>query len=143
MRKGIDMIQDEGRLSHSVRRMNGCPFCSITAGDIIDENEHALAIRDRCPVSKGHTLIISRRHVEDYFQLSKEERDGTLALLEIMKETIDREFSPDGYNIGMNIGEAAGQKILHVHIHLIPRTKGASGVPRGSVKGVIRHMMSY
>jgi diadenosine tetraphosphate (Ap4A) HIT family hydrolase len=122
--------------------MNGCAFCAIPAEDIICENEHAFAVSDRCPVSKGHTLIISRRHADDYFQLSKEEREGALALLEIMKKKMDTEFSPDGYNIGMNIGEAAGQKILHVHIHLIPRIKGASGVSRG-VKGVIRHMMSY
>ncbi len=122
--------------------MNGCPFCDIPAKDIIDENEHALAVRDRCPVSKGHTLIISKRHVDNYFQLSKGEREGTLALLEIMKKKLDTEVGPDGYNTGMNIGEAAGQKILHVHIHIIPRIKVASGVSRG-VKGVIRHMMSY
>jgi diadenosine tetraphosphate (Ap4A) HIT family hydrolase len=136
------MIRGEGRPSISMRRMNGCPFCAIPAEDIIDENEHALAVRDRCPVSKGHTLIISRRHVDNYFQLSKGEREGALALLEITKKKLDTEFGPDGYNIGMNIGEAAGQKILHVHIHIIPRMKGASGVSRG-VKGVIRHMMSY
>ena len=141
--KGNRMIHSEESESNSARRMNGCPFCSIQAGDIIDENEYALAVRDRCPVSKGHTLIITRRHVGDYFHLSKEERDGTLALLEKLKKTIDREYKPDGYNIGMNIGEAAGQKIFHAHIHLIPRTKGASGTRRGSVKGVIRHMMSY
>ncbi len=143
VKKRTGMIQDEVKTSKRLQRMDACPFCSIHAGDILDENEYAFAVRDRCPVSEGHTLIITRRHVDDYFQLSKEERDGALALLEKMKKTIDREFNPDGYNIGMNIGEAAGQKIFHVHIHLIPRTKGASGVPRGSVKGVIRHMMSY
>lgn len=143
MKKKTGKIQGEASTLKKLQRTAACPFCSIQAGDILDENEYALAVRDRSPVSKGHTLIITRRHVDDYFQLSKEERDGALALLEKMKRTIDREFNPDGYNIGMNIGEAAGQKIFHVHIHLIPRTKGASGVPRGSVKGVIRHMMSY
>ncbi|HEX8949067.1 MAG TPA: HIT family protein [Dissulfurispiraceae bacterium] len=124
--------------------MGLCPFCSIPAGEIIDENEYAVAVRDRCPVSEGHTLIITKRHVEDYFKLTKRERDEALALLEKMKRTMDSELAPDGYNVGMNIGEAAGQRIPHVHIHLIPRIKGCAGTPpRGSVKGVIRHKMSY
>ncbi len=123
--------------------MGSCPFCSIPIGDIVDENEYAVAVRDRCPVSEGHTLIVTKRHVDDYFKLSKKEKNETLALLEKMKRMMDSELSPDGYNVGMNIGEAAGQKILHVHIHLIPRVKGCTGTPRGSVKGVIRHKMSY
>jgi diadenosine tetraphosphate (Ap4A) HIT family hydrolase len=137
------MTESEGSPSSKEQMIDECPFCSIPPEDILDENEYALAVKDRCPVSNGHTLIITRRHVGDYFQLSKDERDGTLALLEKSKKTIDMEFNPDGYNIGMNIGEAAGQKIFHVHIHLIPRIKGASGVSRGNVKGVIRHMISY
>ncbi len=123
--------------------MSECPFCSIPAGEILDENEYAVAVRDRYPVTGGHTLIIPRRHVADYFDLSKEEKEETLALLERMKEAMDAEFNPDGYNVGMNIGEAAGQRIFHVHIHLIPRIKGAAGNPGGSMKGVIRHAMSY
>jgi diadenosine tetraphosphate (Ap4A) HIT family hydrolase len=120
-----------------------CPFCSIPAGDILDENECTVAVRDRHPVAEGHTLIVPRRHVPDYFDLSREEKDRTLALLERVKEALDAELSPDGYNVGMNIGEAAGQRIFHVHIHLIPRIKGAAGNPGGSLKGVIRHAMSY
>jgi diadenosine tetraphosphate (Ap4A) HIT family hydrolase len=123
--------------------MSVCPFCSIPAGEILDENKYAVAVRDRCPVTVGHTLIIPRRHVADYFGLSKVEKDATLDLLESMKKAMDAECSPDGYNVGMNIGEAAGQRIFHVHIHLIPRIKGEAGNPRGSVKGVIRHAMSY
>jgi diadenosine tetraphosphate (Ap4A) HIT family hydrolase len=123
--------------------MSECPFCSIPAGEILDENEYAVAVRDRYPVTGGHTLIIPRRHVADYFDLSKEEKEETLTLLERMKEAMDAEFNPDGYNVGMNIGEAAGQRIFHVHIHLIPRIKGAAGNPGGSMKGVIRHAMSY
>lgn len=123
--------------------MISCPFCSIAVSDILDENECAVAVRDRYPVTGGHTLIIPRRHVADYFDLSKEEKDGTLALLERVKKSLEAEFSPDGYNVGMNIGEAAGQRILHAHIHLIPRTRGETERPGGSVKGVIRHAMSY
>lgn len=120
-----------------------CPFCSVPAGDILDENECSVAVRDRYPVAAGHTLIVPKRHVPDFFGLSREERDGTLELLERVKETLDAELSPDGYNVGMNIGEAAGQKIFHVHIHLIPRMKGAAGNRGGGLKGVIRHAMTY
>jgi diadenosine tetraphosphate (Ap4A) HIT family hydrolase len=120
-----------------------CPFCSIPAKDILDENEYALAVRDRCPVSEGHTLIITKRHVDNYFKLSTEEKNGTAALLEKMKNAIDTELNPDGYNISMNIGEAAGQKIFHVHIHLIPRMKGETVNGDRAVKGVIRNKISY
>jgi len=123
--------------------MSVCPFCAIPAGDVLGENEHALAVRDRCPVSEGHTLIITKRHVDDYFKLSTEEKYETLSLLERMKKVIDAELNPDGYNIGMNIGEAAGQRIFHVHIHLIPRMKGETVNGERAVKGVIRHKMSY
>ncbi len=128
-----------GELTDSI----SCPFCSIPAGDILDENEYALAVRDRCPVSEGHTLIITKRHVDDYFKLSREEKSGPGALLEKVKNAIDRELNPDGYNIGMNIGEAAGQRIFHVHIHLIPRVKGETLNGDRAVKGVIRNKMSY
>ncbi len=124
-------------------KLRTCPFCSIPDEDILDENAYALAIRDRCPVSEGHTLIITKRHVDDYFKLSIEEKSGTAALLERVKNAIDRELKPDGYNIGMNIGEAAGQKIFHLHIHLIPRMKGETVNGERAVKGVIRNKMSY
>jgi diadenosine tetraphosphate (Ap4A) HIT family hydrolase len=123
--------------------MNACPFCSILPADILDENEYAVAVRDSFPASRGHTLIITKRHVEDYFQLSKEEKDKAFELLEKMKKAMDTEFAPDGYNIGFNIGEAGGQTILHVHIHLIPRKKGDSENCKGGIKGVIRRQMSY
>ncbi|MBI5849379.1 MAG: HIT family protein [Nitrospirae bacterium] len=123
--------------------MSVCPFCAIPAEDVLGENEHALAVHDRRPVSEGHTLIITKRHVDDYFKLSIEEKNETLSLLERMKGLIDMELNPDGYNIGMNIGEAAGQRIFHVHIHLIPRMKGETVNGERAVKGVIRHKMSY
>jgi diadenosine tetraphosphate (Ap4A) HIT family hydrolase len=123
--------------------LSTCPFCSIPAEDILDENEYALAAGDRCPVSEGHTLIITKRHVDNYFKLSIEEKIGTAALLERVKNAIDTQLNPDGYNIGMNIGEAAGQKIFHVHIHLIPRMKGEIVNGDRAVKGVIRNKISY
>lgn len=122
---------------------NNCPFCFIQADEILDENGHALAVRDRSPASEGHTLIITKRHVGDFFELSTEERINTLTLLEKMKNKLDDQLQPAGYNIGMNIGEAAGQKIFHVHIHLIPRMKEQTVNGERFVKGVIRHKMSY
>lgn len=122
---------------------NNCPFCSIPADEILDDNGYALAVMDRSPVSEGHTLIITKQHVNDFFELSTEERINTLTLLEKMKNKIDGQLHPDGYNIGMNIGEAAGQKIFHVHIHLIPRMKEHTVNGERFVKGVIRHKMSY
>lgn len=123
--------------------MSVCPFCSIPAGDILDENEYAVAVRDKCPVSEGHTLIVTKRHVADYFKLSQEEKNQALDLLERMKKAIDSEFNPDGYNVGINIGETAGQRIFHVHIHLIPRKQGDTEYTEGGLKGVIRNKMSY
>ncbi|MCL4475325.1 MAG: HIT family protein [Nitrospirae bacterium] len=123
--------------------MSTCPFCSLPAEDILDENECAVAVRDSYPVSEGHTLIITKRHVDDYFKLSEEEKKRALDLLERRKKAIDSEFNPDGYNIGINIGALAGQTIFHVHIHLIPRIKGDIENGGGELKGVIRRKMSY
>ncbi len=81
--------------SGEVQRMNACPFCSIPPTEILDENDHAFAVRDNFPASEGHTLIIVKRHAEDYFQLSKEEKDKVFELLEKMKEAIDSEFHPE------------------------------------------------
>jgi diadenosine tetraphosphate (Ap4A) HIT family hydrolase len=123
--------------------VKNCPFCSIPTDEILDENDHALAVRDRSPVCEGHTLIITKRHVADFFELPAGEQINMLRLLEKMKHGLDTQLHPDGYNIGMNIGEAAGQKIFHVHIHLIPRSKDQTVNGERFIKGVIRHKMSY
>ena len=107
-----------------------------------------LNIRDmllsyKYPVTKGHTLIIPNRHVSSYFDLTDEEKEDLFNLLEEVKAHLDEQYRPDGYNIGINDGVVAGQTIMHVHIHLIPRYAGDMENPRGGVRGVIPRKRVY
>ena len=103
----------------------------------------SLSFFDGFPVSPGHALIIPRRHVASFFDLTQEERQDMFNMVNEVKRILDDRFHPDGYNIGVNIGEAAGQSIFHVHLHLIPRYSGDVPNPRGGVRGVIPHKQSY
>ena len=94
-----------------------CPFCTLPDDRIIDSNEMGFVIRDGFPISPGHTLIIPKRHVGSFFEISPEERDALLDLLDQAKKVIDAELSPDSFNIGINDGSAAGQTVPHPHIH--------------------------
>ena len=118
-----------------------CPFCGNP--EIVIENALAFAHYDSYPVSAGHCLIIPRRHVAEYFQATDDEKVAIWALVDEMKIIIDQEYKPDGYNIGVNIGESAGQSVPHIHIHMIPRYKGDMEDPRGGVRGVIPHKQKY
>lgn len=118
-----------------------CIFCKKE--DYILENDYAFAFYDIYPVNKGHLLIVPKRHVEQYFDLTAEERQAIDALLFEGKALLDKEFKPDGYNIGINCGKVAGQTIFHVHVHLIPRYKGDMEEPRGGVRGVIPEKRIY
>ena len=100
-------------------------------------------MRDGFPVSKGHTLLIPKRHVGSFFEITDEERADLLALLNKAKVVIQEEFNPDGYNIGINDGPAAGQTVPHLHIHLIPRYKGDRYDPRGGVRWIIPEKADY
>ena len=88
-------------------------------------------------VSPGHTLVIPRRHVASFFDLTPEEINACMALIAEERKLLDEKFKPDGYNIGVNVGPAAGQSILHVHIHIIPRYQGDVENPQGGVRHVI------
>jgi len=123
--------------------MINCPFCSLPPERIIDSNELALIIRDGFPVSKGHTLIIPKRHVGSWFDTSADERIALFALLDHVKMILDHEFKPDSFNIGINDGAAAGQTVPHLHIHLIPRYKGDQKDPRGGVRWIIPGKAKY
>ena len=103
----------------------------------------SLSFFDGFPVSPGHALIIPRRHVASFFDLTQDERQDMFNMVDDVKRILDDRFHPDGYNIGVNIGEAAGQSIFHVHLHLIPRYSGDVPNPRGGVRGVIPHKQSY
>jgi diadenosine tetraphosphate (Ap4A) HIT family hydrolase len=118
-----------------------CLFCQVE--EVVLENELAWARYDKFPVSPGHMLIITRRHVEDFFATTAEERWALNELLEAAKRMLDQNLRPDGYNIGINCGVAAGQTIMHLHIHLIPRYHGDIDNPRGGVRGVIPEKRIY
>lgn len=124
--------------------MNDCFFCErITNNDFVLENEFAIARFDDFPVNKGHLEIIPKRHIKDWWETTKEERIAIFDLMDEMKKLVDKNYNPDGYNIGMNLGEAAGQSIMHLHVHLIPGYKGDVENPRGGVRGVIPQKQSY
>lgn len=120
-----------------------CPFCNISKEDILLENEYAIAFFDKFPVSKGHVLIVPKLHKSNYFDLHIVEKIAVFRLLEDVKEALDYMYEPDGYNIGINVGEAAGQTIPHCHIHVIPRYKGDVEDPTGGVRGVIPNKQKY
>ncbi len=123
---------------------NQCPFCEVEfERKIIASSELSLAFFDGFPVSPGHALIIPRRHVASFFDLTLEEKQDMLNLLGIVQNIINGKYHPDGYNIGVNVGESAGQSIFHVHLHLIPRYKGDVRNPRGGVRGVIPSKQNY
>jgi diadenosine tetraphosphate (Ap4A) HIT family hydrolase len=115
-----------------------CLFCSLPPERVIAQNELAFAIRDGFPVTALHTLVIPKRHVEDYFGLTSEELLACDSLLRSLKSDIARtDPMVVAFNIGMNAGRAAGQTIFHCHIHLIPRREGDVENPRGGVRHVI------
>jgi diadenosine tetraphosphate (Ap4A) HIT family hydrolase len=120
-----------------------CPFCSLPSERIVAANTAGFVVRDAYPVSPGHTLIISRRHVGSFFELSNEERAGMLSLLDQAKAELQASHAPQGYNIGINDGPAAGQTVPHLHIHLIPRYTGDVSDPRGGVRWVIADKARY
>ena len=120
-----------------------CPFCTLPSARVIDENATAMVIRDGYPVSPGHTLLIPKRHTGSFFDLAEQERADLLALLDRAKRVLDAELQPQGYNIGINDGAAAGQTVPHLHVHLIPRFEGDLPDPRGGVRWVIPAKAKY
>ena len=120
-----------------------CPFCHLAATRIVASNAHGVVVRDAHPVSPGHTLVISRRHVASFFALGDAGRTSLLALLEEAKKEIDAQLQPAAYNVGINDGAAAGQTVPHLHIHLIPRYAGDTADPRGGVRWVLPGKARY
>ena len=123
---------------------NPCLFCNIKESGLTKENNLAYASYDSFPVSEGHCLIIPKRHVKDYFDLSNEEIIACNDLIkEIKNEIIKKDSSVKGFNIGSNAGKISGQSILHCHIHLIPRRAGDVENPQGGVRSVIPSKQHY
>ena len=123
---------------------NPCLFCNINSKDLIFDNEFAFASFDSYPVSKYHSLIVPKRHILNYFELTNEELLACNYLIKKIKKKIQNEDKTvDGFNIGTNSGVVAGQSIMHCHIHLIPRRKGDVDNPQGGVRGVIPSKQHY
>lgn len=119
-----------------------CPFCNLEREKIL-ETEMSFAIYDGFPVNEGHALIIPKRHTDNYFDLSLEEQKDCIELLNRVKGIVQEKYNPDGFNVGININEAAGQTVPHVHVHLIPRYEGDVEEPRGGVRGVVPGKRNY
>ena len=122
-----------------------CLFCrwKNEKEKIILENELAFARYDEFEVSKGHMLFMTKRHTKDFFSTTQEEKNAIFELMNKGKEIIDEKYNPNGYNIGMNCGVSAGQSVMHVHVHLIPRYNGDVENPRGGIRGVIPSRQNY
>jgi len=115
-----------------------CPLCQrLALPDLLAENELAVAVKDAFPVNPGHALIVPRRHVEGFFELTADEQAALWRLLPLVKERLDARHAPAGYTVGVNVGAAAGQTVGHVHVHLIPRYAGDVEDPRGGVRWVV------
>ena len=125
--------------------MKECVFCKqfIQNREPIFENKLAIAYFDEFPVSKGHILIITKRHAATFFDITDEEQIAVIGLLNKCKKYIDEKYNPNGYNVGLNCGAAAGQSVMHIHMHLIPRYKGDVDNPRGGVRWVIPKKKNY
>lgn len=108
-----------------------CIFCDLTQHKKLIENDHFFAIYDHFPVSPGHTLVISKRHAADFFDLCADEMTSFYDMVQQVREMLDREFHPDGFNLGMNCGAVAGQSVLHFHLHVIPRFASDNQKRRG------------
>lgn len=125
------------------RENPGCPFCIIDSTSFVAENDSCFAIRDGFPVAPGHTLIVPRRHVASFFDLTADEKQDMVSLIDDVKLDIEQSQSPDGYNIGINDGEIAGQTVMHVHLHVIPRRAGDVTDPRGGIRWILPTKAPY
>jgi diadenosine tetraphosphate (Ap4A) HIT family hydrolase len=131
----LGAVQSEGTMTS--------PFLQLPPKAHVASNWLAFAIRDGFPVSPGHTLIVPRRLVVTWFEATREEQVAMLELADVVKAQLDAELQPDGYNIGINAGAAAGQTVMHLHLHLIPRFVGDVPDPRGGVRHVIPGKGNY
>lgn len=114
-----------------------CPFCSPEERRPLSENIFAYAIPDKYPVSKGHSLVIPKRHCSNYFDLFDREKASCSLMIDHLQKKLEREYKPDGFNVGININKVAGQTIFHSHIHVIPRYNGDTDDPTGGVRKVV------
>ncbi|MEX2526269.1 MAG: HIT family protein [Gemmatimonadota bacterium] len=120
-----------------------CPFCSLSLDNVVASSTHSLAIRDAYPVSEGHSLVVPKVHVLSLVHLPGTAQSDLLRLAFKVRQDLQAELSPDGFTIGMNDGEAAGQTVPHAHIHVIPRWVGDVPDPRGGIRWVLPEKAAY
>ena len=124
--------------------MSECVFCDVDSNRIVQQTGLFVVIRDLFPVANLHTLIIPKRHVASYFDLTDDELREAHHLLNVQRqEILKTDSTVSGFNIGINVGSDAGQTVFHCHVHLIPRRKGDVDNPRGGVRGVIPEKRVY
>jgi len=134
------------RLAGIAEERDHCLFCTAVAErnrEVLAENASFVAVYDNFPVNEGHTLILPKRHIETVFELDDHEAADLVAILRVAKEHLDSAFHPDGFNVGINSGEAAGQTISHLHVHLIPRYRGDVRDPRGGIRNFKSALVPY
>jgi diadenosine tetraphosphate (Ap4A) HIT family hydrolase len=137
-----DLRRSDGTLN--IDSVAGCVLCEqVSKGVLVAQNDLAVAIADAFPLSPGHHLVITRRHEADFFALDREEIMAIVDLVASVREHIAARFEPDGFNVGVNVGEAGGQTIPHVHVHLIPRYYGDVVDPRGGIRQLIPSRAAY
>ena len=122
-------------VNNQVLNGTGCELC--TPNEVLIENALAYVRYDNNSLSRGHALVVPKRHVASFFDMSTEEQASVVALLNQVQRSIQAEHAPDGYNIGVNIGKAGGQSRMHVHVHLIPRYAGDVQDPSGGIRCVL------
>jgi diadenosine tetraphosphate (Ap4A) HIT family hydrolase len=120
-----------------------CPFCSPSPERVLLAGSEAMALWDRHPLSPGHVLLITRRHIASWFEATEAERAEILRLTDDARQVVLRKHSPDGFNLGINDGVVAGQTVPHLHLHLIPRYRGDIPDPRGGVRWIIPDRAVY
>lgn len=123
--------------------VSGCPFCAIDPARVAWQSPLAIALWDGFPLSAGHALIVPRRHAKSWKELRADEKAAVTAGIDAVRALVDGLHEPDGYNVGFNDGQAAGQTVMHFHLHVIPRYAGDSSDPRGGVRWVLPDKAAY
>jgi diadenosine tetraphosphate (Ap4A) HIT family hydrolase len=130
-------------MTRSSAREGICPFCEISADRILAETALAVTIADGFPVSPGHTLVIPKRHIASPFDTTEAEMAAIWQAIRNAAERLGTEHQPDGFNIGVNAGAAAGQTVMHLHWHIIPRYTGDQPDPRGGIRRIFPALADY
>lgn len=120
-----------------------CPFCRLEQRCVLLENDFAAAFPDGFPIANGHTLVVPKRHVASLFELSEEEQSAVWKLVAQVRDKLMAEQKPDGFNVGLNDGTAAGQTVMHAHVHVIPRRLGDADDPRGGIRWILPKKAQY